>query len=456
MSMTHIRHIFITLVCLIMMAPQQINAQQILVESVAAIVGEEIILLSTIEDRVYQLQQSGDRRPYDEIKADALRDALTTKLFIDQAKLDSIIVTTTYIDEQVNASLNEAIVSAGSEEVLEQYFHKTIAEIKRDMRQNYIDQETVLQVQNNIVQDVMITPRDVRRFYSEIEQDSLPIIPAKVQVSIIQFDPPDYEDSRMEARDRLLEIRNRIMGGQDFGMMAVLYSEDPGTASKGGEVGFSMRNQLDKNYADAAFSLTPGSTSAIVESQFGFHIIQLIDSRNDMVNTRHILIRPKVNAEQSARAIYSLDSLAQVIRKDSISFSEAAIKYSTHADSRTNGGRYVNANPSDRTDWITLENFNTEMYSHIRNLKIGEISETFSTTDEKGNTVFRIVRLDNELPAHRANIKDDYQLIYNGAVSQKQNELYFDWIAEKIKTTYIKISDECASYPFLKEEGWIE
>ncbi len=234
-----------------------------------------------------------------------------------------------------------------------------------------------------------------------------------------------------------------------------MYSEDTESAKKGGEIGYLTRGELEKPYADAAFSLTPGTVSKIVETKFGFHIIQLIDRKGDMVNTRHILIRPQVKPEQAEQALARLDSLANQIRKDSIKFETAAIRFSTHKDSRTNGGLMVSPNPSDRVTWLTLEELNKEMYVKVRDLKVGEISDPFKTTDENNSPVFRIVKLINEVPAHTANMKDDYQILYNAAIIEARNKAYDKWIKEKIKSTYIRISEEYKTCDFLKI-GWLK
>ena len=207
--------------------------------------------------------------------------------------------------------MNDAIRNAGSEKVLEDYFRKDIIEIREDIREALIEQEIISEVQNSIVQDITVTPNEVRKFFTSIPKDSLPIIPERVQVSIIQFNAPDYETSRTEARQKLLDIRNKILEGQSFSMMAILYSEDTGSASNGGEIGYMLKGELEKTYADAAFALQPNGISRIIESRYGFHLIQMIDKKGDMANTRHILIKPKVNSEQSAKAIVRLDSLAR-------------------------------------------------------------------------------------------------------------------------------------------------
>jgi len=359
------------------------------------------------------------------------------------------------VDGDLNMRMNDAIRRAGSEEALVEYFKKSMAEIRRDIKKSLIEQETVREVQNKISENISITPGDVKRYFATIPKDSLPIIPAKYEIGIIQIDPPSNEDNKSEARQKLLDIRSQILAGKSFNVLAIIYSEDTESAKKGGEIGFLTRGELEKPYADAAFSLAMGTVSKIVETKYGFHIIQLIDRKGEMVNTRHILIRPQVKPEQAAQAVAKLDSIAGQIRKDSLKFEYAAMRYSTHKDSRVNGGLLVSPNPSDRVTWLTLEELNKEMYVKIRDLKVGEISDPFKTTDENNVPAFRIVKLINEIPAHTANMKDDYQLLYNATLMNARSKAYDKWIKEKIKTTYIRIGEEYKSCDFLNI-GWLK
>lgn len=428
---------------------------QKLVESVAAIVGNEVIYLSDLETTVADLRRSGKKGPIDKMRCDVFQQMLISKLFIDQARIDSIEVTEASIEGDLNMRINDAIRQVGSEEALEAYFKKSLLEIKRDIKKTMMEQEVVREVQNTISKDITVTPAGLKRYFSSLPKDSLPVIPAKYEISIIQVDPPSNEDNKAEARQKLLDIRSQILAGKSFKVLATLYSEDTESAKNGGEIGYMARGELEKPYSDAAFSLTKNTVSKIVETKFGFHIIQLIDHKGDMVNSRHILIRPKVKPQQAAKALLKLDSLANLIRRDSMKFETAALRFSTHKDSRINGGRYVSPNPSDRTTWFTLEELNPEMYVKLRDLKVGEISEPFKTTDENNNEVFRIVKLDNILPAHTANIKDDYQILSNAALADERTKAYDKWVKQKLEITYVKISEEFKTCDFLKE-GWIK
>jgi len=428
---------------------------QVLVESIAAIVGNEVIYLSDLENTVADLRRSGNKTSVDLLKCNVLEEMLVSKLFLDQARIDSIEVGDDAVDGELNMRMNDAIRRAGSEEALEEYFKKSMLEIRRDIKKNMLEQEVVREVQTNIAKNITITPAALKRYFNSIPKDSLPVIPAKYELSIIQIDPPSNEDNKAEARQKLLDIRSQILSGKSFNVLAIMYSEDTESAKQGGEIGFMTRGELQKEYADAAFSLTKNTVSKIIETKFGYHIIQLIDRKGEMVNTRHILIRPQVKPEQANKAISRLDSLANLVRKDSIKFEAAAYRFSTHKDSRINGGKLVSSNPSDRITWFTLEELNPEMYIKVRDLKVGEISEPFRTTDEDNNVVFRIVKLNSEIPAHTANMKDDYQILGNAALMKERQKIYDKWIKEKISTTYIKISDEFKSCDFLKT-GWLK
>lgn len=428
---------------------------QVLVESVTAIVGNEVIYLSDLENQVSDIIRNGNKTAADELTCKVFQDMLISKLFMDQARIDSITVTDDAVEGDLNMRMNDAIRTAGSEEALMTYFKKSMLEIRRDIKKTLLEQQVVGEVQSKISKNITITPAALKKFFNSLPKDSLPVVPAKYALSIIQIDPPDNEDNKAEARQKLLDIRSQILAGKSFSVLARLYSEDTESAKNGGEIGFMVRGELEKPYAEAAFSLTKNTVSKIVESKFGFHIIQLIERKGDMVNTRHILIRPKVKPEQSVAAMAKLDSLANLIRKDSIKFEKAALRFSTHKDSRINGGKLVSANPSSRITWFTLEELNHEMYVKVREMKVGEISDAFKTTDENNNEVFRIVKLDNVLSAHSANLKDDYQTLYDAALAKERSLVFERWVKNKIGITYIKISEEFKGCDFL-QKGWLK
>jgi peptidyl-prolyl cis-trans isomerase SurA len=426
-----------------------------LVESVAGIAGNEVIYLSDVESNLAQARSSGDKTPVDILRCRIFEELLVSKLFLDQARIDSIIVPETSVEGEVNMRLNDFIRRAGSEKALEDYFKKSMIEIKMDLKKSLKNQQIINEVQGKIAENISVTPSEVKRFFLSIPKDSLPVIPAKVELSIIQLDPPASEENKLEARQKLLNLRSRILAGESFSTLAILYSEDAESAKQGGEIGFLTRGELEKEYADGAFGLNKNTVSRIVETKFGYHIIQLIDRKGDMVNTRHILIKSKVKPDEAVKAIERLDSIANKIRKDSITFAKAALLYSSHKDSKINGGKLVNSNPSARETWHTLEELDKETYVIVRDMNINEISQPFRTTDGSGNIVFRIVKVDNQMPAHVADLKNDYLNLYNATLMNKRTKIYQEWIDKKIGVTYIRLSEEFKSCEFLNK-GWLK
>ncbi len=426
---------------------------QSLIDEVSAIVGDETVFLSDVENMVLQQAAMGDRRPVETIRCEVFEDLLVQLLFLDQARLDSIQISTDQINRMLDERLNDFVMRAGSEENLEEYFKKSMVEIRRDLRPMMENQQLAGQVQSNLAADIRITPKEVKNFYESIPADSLPLIPARVQISLIQIDPPGLEQSKIETRQQLLDLRRRIIEGESFRALAVLYSEDESSAANGGEIGFQMKGSLDKAYADEAFSLKKNQVSKVVESQFGFHIIEMIERRGDMINTRHILIKPKINAAQAEEAKSRLDSIANLIRNDSLTFGEAARRFSTHLDSRTNGGLYVSDNT--RENMIEIEKLPRQIYMVVREMNVNEISDGFRMEDESGNTIFRIVKLNRQTEPHVANLRDDYSFLQELALSNKRAGIYRDWIDDKMEITYIKISERFKECNF-NNKGWLK
>jgi len=430
-------------------------AGQQVVESVVAVVGNEVIYLSEIEGQVVQLKAERDPTPVEQLRCRIFEDQLIQKLFLDQARIDSIEVSPENVESDLNSRLSDYIRRAGSEQALESYFNKSMTEIRKDLREMLTNQYIVQETQGTIAQGITVTPEEVKKFHNSMPVDSLPLMPRKVQLSIITVEPPDMEASKAEVRQRLLDLRSRIINGESFSTLAILYSEDPGSAPRGGELGYNMRGELAKPYAEAAWSLKQGVVSKIVETEFGFHIIQLIDRKGDMVNSRHILMKPRLTSEQTEWAILKLDSIAYLVRSDSLTFSQAAMRYSADRNTIANGGKMVSENPSERVNWLTLDELSREINLVVRDMRLGEISEPFRTTDSKGNSVYCIIRLDDEIPAHRANLKDDYNYLAELALRDKQARKYEEWIIDKIKRTYIRISDDFRGCKF-HYSGWLE
>ena len=443
------------IMCLLAVFALQGATGQQVVESVVAVVGNEVVYLSEIEGQVVQLKAERDPTPVEQLRCRIFEDQLIQKLFLDQARIDSIEVSPESVESDLNSRLTEYIRRAGSEQALESYFSKSMTEIRKDLREMLTNQYIVQETQGTIAQDITVTPDEVKKYFNSIPRDSLPLMPRKVQLSMISVEPPDMEASKAEVRQRLLDLRSRIINGDSFSTLAVLYSEDPGSAARGGELGFNTRGELAKPYAEAAWSLKQGVVSKIVETEFGFHIIQLVERKGDMVNSRHILMKPKLTPEQTEWAILKLDSIAALVRSDSLTFAQAAMRYSSDKTTRANGGKMVSQNPSERVNWLTLDELSREVNLVVRNMKLGEISEPFRTTDAKGNNIYCIVKLDEEIPAHNVNMKDDYNFLAEAALRDKQGRMYEEWIREKIRRTYIRISDDFKGCTF-HYSGWFE
>jgi len=442
------------LIALIVLARYSAAGQQV-VDEIAGIVGNEVIYLSDVEGQVMQMKAERDPTPVDQLRCRVFEDLLVQKLFLDQARIDSVQVSPENVESDLNGRLTEYIRRAGSEQALENYFNKSMAEIRKDLREMLTNQYIVQETQGTIAKNITVTPEEIRKYYNSIPKDSLPLVPRKVELSVITVEPPDMEESKAEVRQKLLDLRSRIINGESFSTLAILYSEDPGTAPKGGELGYATRGELAKPYAEAAWSLKKDAVSKIVETEFGFHIIQLIDRKGDMVNTRHILLKPKLTPEQTEWSINKLDSIANLVRLDTMTFGRAAMRFSADKATRANGGKMVQENPSDRITWFTLDELPKEINLVVRNMKLGEISDPFRSTDAKGNSIYCIVRLDNEIPPHRVNMKDDYNYLADAALMDKKSKAYQNWIAEKIKKTYIRISDDFKGCSF-HYSGWLE
>jgi len=409
-------------------------AQPLVIDKVIGVVGDFDILQSDIEQEYLQMKMSGQYVSSD-IRCNIYNSFIERKLLMTQAKIDSIEVAPDMVEMQMESRLNYFIGQFGSEEEMEEYFSKSIFDIKDDLREAIQEQMITDQVRNTIVEDVTTTPSDVKSFYRSMDPDSIPYINTEVELAQIVAYPQYSEEAVFVIKERLLELRKRVQEGEDFGTLAILYSEAP-EASRRGEIGFMMRSQLDKAYADAAWSLQEGQVSKIVESSFGFHIIQLIERRGDMCNTRHILMNPKADANAKQKAIYKLDSLKTVVEADSISFDWAAKRYSEDMQTNMNGGMLVN--PQTQASTFQLDQLPTKDYYMIRNMKVKDLSEPYESTDHNHKLCYKIIYLKTRTEPHRANLKQDYMLLQNMALVNKNNEVLKEWYEEKKKSTYIR------------------
>jgi peptidyl-prolyl cis-trans isomerase SurA len=411
--------------------------QPMIIDRVVGVVGDFNILQSDIEQQYLQMKMSGMYMSPD-IRCQIFNQFVEQKLLMAQAKIDSVEVGPDMVELQMEARLEYFVSQFGSEEEMENYFNKSIFDIKDDLREAIREQMITQEVSGSITEDVSTTPSDVRSFYRTLDPDSIPYINTEVQLAQIVSYPEYSEQAVFEVKERLLELRRRVMEGEDFGTLAILYSEGP-TASRRGELGFMMRSELDKAYADAAWALKPGQVSKIVESSFGFHLIQMVERRGDRANTRHILMNPKANANAKQKALSQLDSLKTVVEADSMGFDLAAKIHSQDPNTSVNGGLLVN--PRTMAARFELDQLSTKDYYMIRDLEVGDITEPFETNDDKGKTCFKILHLRSRTEPHRANLKQDYLLLQEMALQEKMVEVMQQWYTDKKETTYIRVDD---------------
>lgn len=424
----------------------------VVIDQIVAVVGGNVIKRSDIENQYLQYMEQGYSSGGD-MKCEIFEEMLFQKLLLNQAKIDSIEVSDKEVENELNRRLDVFIQRAGSEEALVEYFDKTILEIKNEFREIIREQLLTQTMQSELTRDVSITPAEVRQFFERIPEDSLPLIGAEVEIMQIVIEPQVTPEDDAEVRRKLKDLRDRVLQGEDFAALAALYSEDEGTAVKGGELGFTGRGQLDEDFAAAAFNLDKGEVSPIIETQFGYHIIQLIERRGEQINIRHILMRPKIRSAQKQAAREKLDSIARVVRLDTLTFSEAAMKFSEDEDSRNSGGRIMN--PYTGTARFEIQELDPTMRNQVNRLTVGQISQPFEHRTYTGQTVMKIIFLKVRTQAHVANLRNDYKKIQDLALMEKEQEAINEWIVEKQRETYIRIDDSYKNCNF-RFKGWLK
>lgn len=413
-------------------------AQPIIIDRVVAVVGDFHILQSDIEQQHLQMKMSGMYVPPD-ARCQVFNQFIEQKLMMAQAKIDSVEVGPGQVEMSMEARLDYFVSQFGDEKEMEDYFSKSIFDIKDDLREAIHEQLVTDEVRRSITEDVSTTPSDVKSFYRSLHEDSIPYINTEVELAQILAYPSYSEEAVFQVKERLLELRRRVQEGEDFGTLAILYSEDPSSATRRGELPFMMRAELQKPYADEAWSLKTGQVSKIVETVYGYHIIQLVERRGDRAKTRHILMKPKADANAKQTAIYKLDSLKQVIEADSISFDHAAKRYSEDEKTNVNGGLLVN--PQTMAATFELDQLPTKDYYMIRNMEVGDITEPYESVDHNNKTCYKLLVLKSRTEPHRANLKQDYLLLQEMALQRKNQEVMNEWFEEKKASTYIRVDN---------------
>jgi len=408
------------------------------VDRILAVVGNNLILQSDVEAQYLQISQGRDYKGID-LKCDIFEDLLYQNLLLHHAEMDSLTVTDREVDSELERRIRYFVMQIGSEKKLEDYFGKTMTEIKNDLRENLKKQLLSEQMEHKITSSVKITPTEVRNFFKNLPKDSIPYIEEELEYEQIVIYPAIPEEIKLLTKEKLNDLRERVLKGDNFSTLAVMYSEDPGSSPRGGELGLVGRTELVPEFTAVAFNLEPGETSRIVETEFGYHIIQLIERRGELINVRHILMSPKSPLSETQKARRTLDSITVAIRTDSISFAKAAEKFSQDDNTKFNNGLAIN--PYTGNSRFQSEHIDPITALQLRRLKLGEISQPFEFTDERGKKGTKIVRLKSRIPAHYANLKDDYQIIQEGALENKKQEVITNWIKRHLKITFIQIDE---------------
>lgn len=428
-------------------------AQDKVIDQIVAIVGGNTILKSDIE-RMYIEQQAQGVTSDGDMKCEILENFLIDKLLVAEAELDTLIeVTPSQVNQQMDQQMAMYVQYMGSEKAVEDYFSKSIVEIKSDMQEGIRNQLLSQQMRTKIVQDVTVTPSEVRYHFRSMDKEQIPTIPTQYEYAQITIEPQVELEEQNRVKSRLRELKKRIEDGSSFATMAVLYSEGP-SAKDGGVIGYSGRAELDPAYATVAFNLKGDKVSNVVQSAFGYHIIQLVDKKGEKVNTRHILMKPKISVEAREESDSRLDSLATMIRNNELTFEQAAQAFSFDKNTRNNGG--IAINPNTMSSKFAVEELDPDVSKIVTNMNVNEVSEPFETVDpQTQQTVYKIVKVIKKSDAHKADLQNDYQKLAEMYLVKKKEDVFNEWIASQQSETYIRVDDTYANCNF-NFNNWIK
>ena len=448
-------HLIILLALLPLATFAQRDSIGAIVDEVIWVVGDEAILKSDVEAMRIQGQQEGLRWKGDP-DCSIPEQIAVQKLYLNQALIDSVEVTESEITQGVEQYLDNMIQAIGSREKLEEYYKKNMSQIRADLRESYRERQLVQGMQQKLTKDIAVSPAEVRRYFENMPQDSIPFVPTEVEVQIITMTPRVEQEEINRIKDELRSYTDRINKGESsFQMLARLYSEDPGTARRGGELDYTGRSMLDPAFANVAFSLTdPKKVSKIVESEFGFHIIQLIDKRGEKIKVRHILRKPVVSEEAVTKALGRLDSIRTDIVEGKFTFDAGASVISDDKDTRNNHGLMSNATQEGRTSRFKLAELPPEIAKAVDRMEVGDISKPFRMINERGKTVCAIAKLKSRTEGHKATITEDFQILKNVVLNKRREEVLHNWVVNRIKSTYVRINERYRNCNF-EYEGWV-
>lgn len=445
-----------SIAALLMAVPSLASGQQYpdgIVDKTIAVVGNEMIMISNLEEEVRIMMAQGFVSDRD-ARCEILENMMVSKLFLMQARLDSLEVNNDMVESELANRLDQVRTYCGGDEGVEKQFGKPIYKLRQEWRKTFQDQSLTQQMQQNIMDDIPeITPYDVEEYIKNTDPEDLPVVPIKYQLSQICI-YPDREAANTAVKERLLSIRERIINGEKFSTLARIYSQDPGSAMKGGELGMASKSIFWPAFSDAAMALKPGVVSQIVETPDGFHIIEVLEKKGDMFNARHILLRPEYTAQDKENAFRVLDSLKTEMANGAVSFEMAARFYSEDPATRTNGGQM--ADPNTGSSYYEIDQLKPQDYAAIKNLKEGETSEPVESLDNEGrdgNTVYKIIKVDKIIPAHTASFENDYNLLSEQVKQKASMKAVDDFIDSKLNTTYIVIDPLFKNCDF-DRDGW--
>lgn len=441
---------------LLALSPMLGFAQTNIVDEIIWVVGNEPILLSDVEETRISSEAYG--QPVDNPYCTIPEQIAVNKLFVHQAELDSVTVSESDVIRAVDNRINESIQAFGSREALEQMYGRSVSQMRENLKKQYREQMMADEVRQKLTTDVKATPAEVREYFKNVPNDSLPFIPTQVEVQIITSVPevPRAEVERIE--NKLREYARRVNSGEaDFSTLAKFYSED-GSARNGGELGYMGRNQLVPEFANVAFTLNdPKKVSKIVRSEYGYHIVQLIDKKGDKINVRHILLKPHIDDSEIEKGIARLDSIANDIRANKFTFDAAALALSDDKDTRNNHGLMANVDQQNGTvsSRFEMQDLPADVAKVVDTLSVGQISRAFRMTNDKGQEVCAVVMLKNRIEGHPANMTEDFQTLRDVVVNKRKEEKIEQWIKDKITTTYVRISPDWRNCKF-HYEGWVK
>ena len=443
---------------LLLIVPMTLSAQKYengLADKTIVLIGNEAIFLSQLEGEI-QIMAAEGRGVDRNTRCQTLENMMVHKLFLNQARMDSLVVSEDNVEMELNNRISNVLTGLGGEKAVEKQFGKPMYKLKEEWRTMLREQSLIQQMQQKIMMGAgSSTPAEVEQFYNETDESDLPIISTQYRISQIVL-YPDQEAAKMAVKEKLLEFRDRILKGEKFSTIATLYSEDPGSAIRGGELGMASKNVFWPQFGDAAMALKPGQISQIVETPDGFHIIQMIEKTGEMFNARHILLKPKYTSDDRVKAFRELDSLKNLVSLDSMTFEIAAMTNSMDLKSAVNGG--LMSDPNTGASLFEKDQLKPADYAVIKDMKEGETSEPFESLDDEGrsgNLIYKVIRLEKIIPSHPATFKDDYVVVQNIADRKRQTEAIDKFVKEKQAVTFIRIDDLFKQCNF-EREGWIK